>query len=169
MKIVRVHFSTCILAFDDVRAPVLHRFHDPDVGLTIEVRTLDGQAYVYGRVERDGITRYAGQHNGQWAHSPSALTGVISAEMLRLAEELEVGKHHVWPFIEQLPLFTPEGVDVADALALADPIKDLIARGAPINEVIGSLQIERQTVEFVLGVKMPEARPSAILNDATSW
>lgn len=160
MKLVRIRFRDCVLAFDDERMPVSHHFHNPAAGLTIEVRRVEEhQLFIYGWLERDGITTYAGQHNGIWIHgSPDEFAIQVSAEIFRLADELGLEAHHVWPFVDQLPVFTATGVSVATALSLSDPIKDLLARGAPVLEVMNTLGVDRATIEFALGVKLPSVR-----------
>lgn len=162
MTIVKIRFTNSVVAFDDKRMPVRHHFHDPDIGLTLEVRHFDSHVFVYGWREQSGVTKHAGQACGYWAHTPHDLYIHISSEMFRLAGELEVEAHHVWPFVEQLPLFTDDGVSVADAFELAGPIKDLLARGARPEEVMSSLNVDKATIEFAIGTKLPSPPPRAM-------
>jgi hypothetical protein len=159
MKITKVRFTGSIVAFRDDRMPVKHHFHNAALGLTIEVRYSEYRVFVYGMVAgRNEQTKHAGSANGQWLHSTHDLYQHISTEIFRVADELGIEAQHCWPFIEQLPVFTENGVDIAEALELAEPIKDLLARGAPPSEVVSSLNTDRDTIEFVLGTKLPPQR-----------
>lgn len=157
-KIAKVRFSNRVVAFDNDRIPVVHRFNNVEQGLTIEVRRLDNQVFVYGALDCSGVIRYAGNFAGQWAHSDAELYNVVSVEMFRLAAELGLEPQHVWPFVEQLPVFTDEGVNVAEAAMLEVPIKDLLARGALPLEVMTTLHVEKEMIEFVLGTILPPPR-----------
>jgi hypothetical protein len=159
MRIVRVRFSSSVLAFDDDRVPVKYRFHNAELGFTIEVRVRERHAYVYATLEHGGATKHAGNSSGEWAHSDQELVMNISSEMFKLADELGVETHHIWPFVDQLPLHTETGVSVNEAMELAEPIKDLLSRGAPPAEVMSSLNVNRETIEFVLGTTLlPQTR-----------
>lgn len=158
MKISRVRFSGTVVGFDDNQCPVIHRFQNAEQGLTIEVRQNDRHIYVSATLEQDGVTRHAGNCNGHWAHSDYELTTTISTEMFKMADELGVAAHHIWPFVEQLPLYTECGVSVTEAQELAEPIKDLLARGATPTEVMNTLNVGKDTIEFVIGTKIPGRR-----------
>jgi len=175
MKIDKVRFTNCVLAFDAVQMPVTHRFFNVEQGLTIEVRNFEHQTFVYAMLDCCGSTRYAGNSSGYWSHNDADMYQHISIEMFKLADELGVESHYIWPFVEQLPVFTVEGINVAEAMALAGPIKDLLARGAPPVEVIQALHTDKETIEFVLGGALPQPRPPRrivdvnVVNDDTNW
>ena len=161
MKIVKVRFTHRVVAFDDIRVPVVHRFHNTEQGLTMEVRRQGQQIYVYGSLDCAGAFRYAGNASGHWAHSEAEIYNTISIELFKLADELEVAPHHIWPFVEQLPVFTEEGIDLREVEELAGPIKDLLARGAQPFEIINTLHVDKELIEFVLGGELPPPRPAA--------
>ena len=153
MNIVKIRFSESVVAFNADVAPVLHRFEAPEIGAIIEVRSdkNEERAYVYGKRDQDGVVTYAGKKTGFWSLREEEVNTYIVRELFSVGRRLKVPKPYVWGFVEQLPVFTNTGVNVRKALALVKPVHDLLAAGAQHPEILSSLSIDADMLEFILG------------------
>lgn len=153
MKIVKVRFADSVMAFNEDAAPVKYRFEVPSKGVIIEVRhDRDSQrVFVYGKQDLNGTVIYAGKRTGFWSGRQVEMFTHVSKELVSMGRRFKLTHHCVWGFIEQLPLYTSNGVEVEKALALKGPILDLVAAGAPHTEITASLKIDSDLLDFVLG------------------
>lgn len=170
MKLVKLRLTDYIITINEEECPVVYSHHEASLGFAIEVRINNSTlaTYVTATVTRDGETHYAGKVC-LLSYTEGELFRCVSHQAFNIADSLKIPAQHIWSLLEQFPAFSESGIRVSDAEALETPIRDLLARGATPEEVVSSLDINRDLYEFVTGGKMsPEPQPQELVGQEMS-